>query len=122
MITREQYEAAYEAKKQAEETINQFFKEKAERFNERMESNPIFSDEELVYSATSLCPCGHGLAYPKDCTPFHYWDCSAILRGTADESVTHEGRLPFTFYDIKSESAYRGTTRGVFKPKVPASA
>lgn len=82
-----------------------------------MAENPIFTDDELVYSANQLCPCGHGLAYPKDCGPSHYWDCSAILKGIADKSVQHTGQLPFAFYYIKVESERNGTTRGVFKPR-----
>lgn len=38
-----------------------------------------------------------------------FWDCSAILLGTAIPSgapgaVKHEARLPFAFYEIKSEN------------------
>lgn len=77
----------------------------------------------LVYAATSRCPCGAGLAYD----PAHenagsvftgplsgHWDCSAILLGTADPAVTHTDKLPFAFYEIKSEgqaSACGRTTR-----------
>lgn len=116
MITQEQYEQAIKQKEEAQNTINKYFSEKSEAFKQRLIDNPIFTDEELFYSATSLCPCGHGLAYPKDCSPGHYWDCSAILRGTQDNSVKHTSKLPFAFYDIKGESEHRGTTRGVFKP------
>jgi hypothetical protein len=82
-----------------------------------LEDNPIFTDDELRYSARDLCPCGHGLAYPKECGTSHYWDCSAILKGIADSKIAHTGRLPFIYYSIKSESAQNGTTRGVFIPK-----
>lgn len=78
----------------------------------------------LVYAATARCPCGAGLAYDETCTnpPFNgpsYWDCSAILLGTAvpqsqPGAVEHTGKLPFTFYEIKAEgqpSARGATTR-----------
>jgi hypothetical protein len=117
MITQEQYDQAIKKKEEAQEIINAFHKEKAIAFDQRMENNPIFTDDELTYSASSLCPCGYGLAYPKDCSMNHYWDCSAILKGIADVNVQHTGQLPFSFYDIKGESDYRGTTRGMFKPK-----
>lgn len=67
----------------------------------------------LIYAATNRCPCGAGLAY----IPGHEdraWDCSKILLGTADEEVTHTAKLPFIFYEIKSEqqpSADGRTTR-----------
>lgn len=75
--------------------------------------------KKMTYAATSRCPCGAGLAYDDTCTaePFKfpsYWDCSAILLGTADPNVQHTARLPFTFYEIKSEgqpSANGATTR-----------
>ena len=81
----------------------------------------------LVYAARVRCPCGAGMAYPKDGDypdgqpegpmrwPHNgYWDCSAILLGTADPAVKHEAKLPFAFYEIKSEdqpSARGETTR-----------
>lgn len=61
----------------------------------------------LVYAAKHRCPCGAGLAYdPRGESgeiSTGYWDCSAILLGTADHQVTHTARLPFVFYEIKSE-------------------
>ena len=62
----------------------------------------------LVYAAAGRCPCGAGLAYVRgdDC-----WDCSEILLDTAKENVKHSDRLPFAFYEIKSENKKRGTTR-----------
>jgi hypothetical protein len=70
----------------------------------------------LTYAAAARCPCGAGLAYGSgdDC-----WDCAAILLGEALASgesgaVTHTARLPFVFYEIKSEhqpSARGATTR-----------
>lgn len=111
MISQEQYEEAIKQRVEAEKIINCYHTEKIDAFSQRMKGNPVFSDEELLYSATALCPCGHGLAYPKDCGINHYWDCSAILRGIADPNVEHTGKLPFAFYNIKSENAQRGTTR-----------
>jgi hypothetical protein len=117
MITEEQYQQAVRQQDEAEEIISAYHREKQEAFDERMKNNPVFSEDELFYSATSLCPCGHGLAYPKGCGPHHYWDCSAILKGIADPAVEHTGRLPFAFYSVKGESERNGTTRGVFMPK-----
>jgi hypothetical protein len=78
----------------------------------------------MTYAATARCPCGAGLAYDDTCIeePFKipsYWDCSAILLGTAipqgePGAVKHTDRLPFAFYEIKSEgqpSAHGATTR-----------
>jgi hypothetical protein len=74
----------------------------------------------LVYAAVARCPCGAGLAYDPVSEGEgvfrgpSYWDCSAILTGEADPTVTHTGRLPFAFYEIKAEgqpSAYGQTTR-----------
>jgi hypothetical protein len=93
-----------------------------------------FTDEQLTYAAHSRCECGAGLAYPNNPTmrqmkewenensPFamwSFWDCSDILTGRAipkgqEGSKMHTGRLPFAFYEIKSEtqpSAYGATTR-----------
>lgn len=77
-------------------------------------------DSELVYAATSRCPCGAGIAHKA--APFgdtSFWDCSDILTGRAvpsgsEGSLQHTGRLPFAFYEIKSEkqpSARGATTR-----------
>jgi hypothetical protein len=95
--------------------------------------------ERLIFSAFARCPCGAGMVYDpagasggypdeskgeKNDGPFvggfgGYWDCSAILLGAAVPSgqpgaVEHSDRLPFSFYDIKSEdqpSARGATTR-----------
>jgi hypothetical protein len=87
--------------------------------------------ERLVYAATSRCKCGAGLAYDpfgasgghpeegENDSPFKgvfsgWWDCSAILLGTADTQQTHTGQLPFSSYEVKSEnqpSAGGATTR-----------
>jgi len=69
----------------------------------------------LVYAAYDRCPCGAGLAYVPGSNPTAgNWDCSKILLGTADKEVTHTAKLPFIFYEIKSEtqpSANGATTR-----------
>lgn len=93
--------------------------------------------ERMIYAASSRCPCGAGLAYDpagasggypppgeKSDSVFvgshgGYWDCSSIILGTAPNkdqpgSVEHIGKLPFAFYEVKSEnqpSAYGATTR-----------
>jgi hypothetical protein len=117
MVTEEEYKNAVAQQQELQKIINQYHKEEAEAFHRRLKERPIFTDEELVYSASQLCPCGHGLAYPKGCGACHYWDCSAILKGTADKNAEHTGQLPFAFYELKSESDRNGTTRGVFKPR-----
>lgn len=68
----------------------------------------------IVYSATARCPCGAGLAYVKNGDIRGSWDCSKILLGEADPEVQHTARLPFVFYEVKSEnqpSAEGRTTR-----------
>lgn len=122
MISEEQYREAVEGCSKFEEVIQQYQREKADAFRLRMETNPIFSMDELVFSADLLCPCGYGMAYPKDCGPNHYWDCSAILRGVAAD-VKHCTQQPFITTSIKSEyspgpQGTRATTRGVFVPKI----
>lgn len=119
MITEQEYKDAIAQVDKAQETINQYHRERQQKFDDRMRDNPIFTDDELRYSAYELCPCGHGLAYPKDCGPRHYWDCSAILKGTADPKVQHTAKLPFMFYNIKSEddNSRVGTTRDAPKNK-----
>lgn len=72
-----------------------------------------FTLDELCFAAAARCKCGHGLAYPKDCSFHGAWSCSGVLLGTADKGVPHE-YLPFAFYSVKSEgqpSAYGATTR-----------
>lgn len=69
-------------------------------------------EERLVYAATARCHCKAGMAY--DPAGGDFWDCSAILLGTASANVKHEARLPFAFWEVKSEkqpSAYGATTR-----------
>lgn len=89
-----------------------------------LQAQPLL--ERLIFAAHSRCPCGAGLAYdPASEDPAgtfkgpSYWDCSAIILGTAVPSgqpgaVQHTDKLPFVFYEIKSEnqpSAAGETTR-----------
>lgn len=79
--------------------------------------------ERIVYAAFSRCPCGAGMAYDpvtNDAdsvfvgTYAGYWDCSAIILGTQDDAATHTAKLPFSFYNLKSEgqpSVNGATTR-----------
>jgi hypothetical protein len=70
--------------------------------------------EDLIFAAYTRCPCGHGMAYVKGSGAFSYWDCSGILLGTADPNMKHTDKLPFVFYEVKSElqpSAEGATTR-----------
>lgn len=96
-----------------------WYERKAER--ELPDLNNLTEDD-LVYAADARCPCGAGLAYVKNCGPYGrlaHWDCSDILLGRAiptgqDGSKLHTGKLPFQFYEIKSEkqpSANGRTTR-----------
>lgn len=73
-----------------------------------------FSPDELMYSATTRCMCGAGLACPKNSSPRGSWYCSAILTGQAERGSSHDSAFPFAFYEIKSEdqpSAGGQTTR-----------
>ena len=106
----------------------QTYKEEADAVQERQkkilagDSGAVpFVDSELVYAAVARCDCGAGYAYPQHCGPFHYWDCSAIMKGVARTDMKHSPQYPFSFYDIKSEgqpSANGKTTR----PKPDAGA
>jgi hypothetical protein len=117
MITKDQYEEALNQGKEANKIISQYHTEQQQLFDEKVKNGHKWTDEELIYSARKLCPCGHGLAYPRGCGGLHYWDCSAILKGVADPSIEHCAKYPFAYYDIKGESDRNGTTRGVYLPK-----
>lgn len=124
LITEEQFQAAAKAKDEAQEVINTYFKQKRECFDERYKRfearKEFFAEEELLYAARTRCPCGHGLAYPKNCAnPHHHWECSAMLKGVQDNTIMHSERYPFSMYSIKSEdqpSAEGQTTRGTVNP------
>lgn len=80
-----------------------------------------YKDKDLIYAATSRCPCGAGLAYHRGSGIHGSWDCSDILTGRAIKkdqpgAKEHTGGLPFAFYEVKSEdqpSARGATTRPV---------
>jgi len=114
MISEDEYREACDAKKAAELVINEFHKQELNTFEERLKSGRPFTDDELTYAAYARCRCGQGLAYSNDCGIDHYWECSAILKGTPDLNVAHDPKYPFSCYSIKSEgqpSAYGHTTR-----------
>lgn len=81
-----------------------------------------YSEEELLYSATSKCHCGAGLAYPKDSSQpdersvfksASDWWCSTLLKGIPWDGKKHDV-FSFAIYEIKSEdqpSANGQTTR-----------
>jgi hypothetical protein len=117
MITSGQYRTAIEEKEKAEKVINLYHVERAQEFKERMKNNPVFTEDELIFSAADRCICGYGLAYPVGCGFHHYWDCAGILLGKVDTAVLHTDKLPFLYYDVKSESEHRGTTRGSVVPR-----
>lgn len=80
----------------------------------RMEDK--FNEDELVYAAVARCQCGAGYAYPEKIGVRGEWTCSAILTGKAELGSTHDGHLPFAFYELKSEgqpSANGATTRPI---------
>lgn len=113
-ITKEQYDKAIEQKAEADRIISEYYVQRSKRFQKRLQENPIFAAEELVFAATSRCSCGAGLAYPKECNSGHYWDCSEILMGIAKKEVKHTDQLPFAYYEVKFEnqpSANGMTTR-----------
>lgn len=130
MTATNKYAEADKLEKQADELRKQGHEEHLAEGRKR----PLA--ERLCYAATARCKCGAGLAYDpfgasggypeqgENDSPFRgglsgYWDCSAILLGTAipkgqPGSVQHEDQLPFAFYEIKSEnqpSAHGATTR-----------
>lgn len=115
MISEAEYEFAREMKAAAEETIAAYLVQKQDEFDLRMRTNPIFTPDELVYSARARCKgCGAGLAYPKNCGIRHYWDCSGVLTGKIQNPGKEHIQYPFAFYEIKSEnqpSADGATTR-----------
>lgn len=120
MSSAEKYAEAEQLEKRAAELKAEA---SAERHQE-IRARPLL--DRLVFAASARCDCGAGLAYD----PAHedpgsvfkgpsYWDCSAIILGTAIPSgqpgaVKHSDRFPFAFYEIKSEnqpSADGQTTR-----------
>lgn len=117
MITREQYDQAVAVHKQVQDLMNAYHKQQADDFEARWERfnkhHEYFTDEDLTYAAGARCDkCKAGLAHPKNCSGFHQWTCSAVLKGIGDDKG--HSAFPFAFYEIKSEgqpSAYGSTTR-----------
>jgi hypothetical protein len=71
-----------------------------------------FTPAQLIYAESQRCPCGAGMAYVRGMGPPGFWDCSAILLGQGDMAAKHEARLPFVFYEVRSEEQPgAGTTR-----------
>ncbi len=114
-------EEKFEAANKLEVEARMLRKEANDLANAEMAAKPIA--DRLVYAAHNRCPCGAGLAYDpcfEDSESVFkgplsgYWDCSAILLGNADQTKKHTGKLPFAFYEVKSEdqpSARGATTR-----------
>lgn len=117
MITEQEYKAAVAQSEAAQKIINAYGKQSIESFRARWDRfdkhNEYFKDDDLVYSAGARCKkCGAGLAYPKDCDPWHQWTCSNVLKGIGTDKG-HEA-FPFAFNETKSEvesSAQGATTR-----------
>ena len=65
--------------------IQEYSRQAADDFEarwKRFESGQeFFKDEDLVYSAYAHCPCGSGLAHPKNCGPHHQWTRSLRSAG-----------------------------------------
>lgn len=71
----------------------------------RGDESAKFSDEDLVYAATTRCACGAGMAYPKSMGPNGSWNCADVLTFRAAKkgdpnAVGHNSPLPFAFYEI----------------------
>lgn len=107
--------------KQLEEKAEELRKRAREAHHAELKAKSVA--DRLIYAAYSRCPCGSGLAYDPCYEDENsvfvgplsgYWDCSAILLGTADPAVKHTDKLPFVFYEVLSEeqpSARGATTR-----------
>lgn len=118
---------------QLEEKAKKLRGEASESRKQRDLKRPAF--DRLVYAAASRCACGYGMAYDPtgkltaspDRIPSsrpHSWECAGTLLYRANElsddqrsfvkEALHDSPLPFTFYEIKSESqpsAHGATTR-----------
>lgn len=110
----EQLMEALAKRKEIDDATAEYSKKKAVEFKAKIDSGHIWKAEDLRFAKSSRCPCGAGLAYPKECGAHHYWDCSNILMGIADATVKHCAKYPFVFYDIKSED--EGMSPGTTRP------
>lgn len=118
--TPEELKEIISAGRSASEELNSRYRARAEATEARINSvmvgdNEIaFNDDELIYAAGQRCSCGAGYAYPTNIGPRGSWHCSRILKGQAEPGSRHDGALPFTFWEIRSEnqpSANGQTTR-----------
>ncbi len=74
-----------------------------------------YSDKDLLYSATSRCKCGAGLAYPDntdDALRIGAWVCADALKGASGE---HES-FPFAFYKIREETSINNRAGATTRP------
>lgn len=108
--TVEELRAISDAGDKARTELNRRYNEEAEEILKRCDTGePPFKDDELVFARDAKCPCGERLAYPKRTSPVRgFWDCVGLLKRTAPpkghpQAKTHTDRLPFVFWDIKSE-------------------
>ena len=106
----------YELGRQKEAEAREIFSRANAARMEELEATPV--PDRMVYAAYARCECGAGLAYDELIGHKHladgHWNCSAVILGTADPNVEHTPKLPFMFYEIKSEnsrSAAGATTR-----------
>ena len=110
-ITKELLDSAIAQRHLADTIIKAYYEQERKTLAERFKNGPSFTADELRFSATARCSCGAGLAYPKCSGIDGCWDCSEVLMGTADITLIHSGRMPFSMYNIKAESDHNGTTR-----------
>jgi len=78
----------------------------------------VFTDKELLYSATSRCQCGSGLAYPlehKAAMELSAWVCAAVLKGEAAKGTKHD-QYPWAFYKVREETSVNGSAGGTTRP------
>lgn len=125
MITKEEFDAACVAKRDAQKIIDEYSRQQIDDFDARWAKfsagQQFFTDADLIYSAGARCDkCNAGLAYPKNCGPFHQWTCSDVLKGIGTDKG--HSAFPFAFYSIISEEqrerAQGATTRPQPKDQV----
>lgn len=83
-----------------------------------------FNDTQLVYTATSRCKCGAGLAYPRDqreAMKLRGWACSKVLRGeTGPEDKGQHEIFDWAFFKIREESSINN--QGAHSTRPPGTA
>ncbi len=118
--TDKELRAVVDAGSAAARELSRRTNERAEAVGERVkrtqraDPTAAFRADELIFAAYERCACGAGMAYPIGCGVHDDWHCSAILRGTASREMAHSAPLPFSLYEVKSESqpsANGATTR-----------